>query len=78
MVELLQELTDDDVLENQEDGEENSSLPAAEAVMAVVRSLVDQQLLEMLTSTLVDRLNEDEEAERSGVFHCLGSHWIHS
>jgi len=72
VVELLQEFTDDDVLENQEDGEENSSLPAAEAVMAMVRSLVDQQLLEMLTSTLVDRLNEDEEAERSGVFHCLG------
>ncbi|EFP91599.2 hypothetical protein PGT21_034623 [Puccinia graminis f. sp. tritici] len=78
VVELLQELTDDDVLENQEDEqpledvEGSSSLPATEAVMAMVRSLIDQQLLEMLISTLVDRLNENEEAERSGVFHCLG------
>ncbi|WAQ83576.1 hypothetical protein PtA15_4A24 [Puccinia triticina] len=78
VVELLQELTDDDVLENQEDeqtlenAEDNSHLPAAEAVMAMVRSLIDQQLLEMLVSTLVDRLDENEEAERSGLFHCLG------
>jgi hypothetical protein len=67
-------------LENQEDEqpledvEGSSSLPATEAVMAMVRSLIDQQLLEMLISTLVDRLNENEEAERSGVFHCLGLH----
>ncbi|KAH9467421.1 hypothetical protein MJO29_005869 [Puccinia striiformis f. sp. tritici] len=78
VVELLQELTDDDVLENQEDEQtledaEDSSKPqAAEAVMDMVRSLIDQQLIEMLISTLVDRLNENEEAERSGVFHCLG------
>ncbi|MBW0509786.1 hypothetical protein O181_049501 [Austropuccinia psidii MF-1] len=77
VVEILQELTDDDVLENQEDreaaeAEDISNSAPTEAMLAMVRHLIDNQLLEMLVSTLANRLNENEETERNGVFHCLG------
>lgn len=78
VIEILQEFTDDDVLENQEDDQvpededAQPKLSAVDTILGLLGSLVEQQLLEMLVSTLVDRLNESEEAERSGVFHCLG------
>ncbi|CAH7667033.1 Catenin-beta-like protein [Phakopsora pachyrhizi] len=77
VIEIIQEFTDDDVLENQEQGEldeeqDRQKTSATDAVLMIVSQLVDLQLLEMVVSILVDRLNENEEAERNGAFHCLG------
>lgn len=75
MIEILEELTDEDILEAHDDDEEDEGQgdsKAPEAVIQLVNRLIDHQLLELLVSTMADRLNEKEEAERNGVFHSLG------
>lgn len=76
---MLQELTDDDVLEGDDDEDEQatSSREAAQAsgriaLQGLVEDLLKNSLLELLVANL-GRLNESEEAERAGVFHSLGT-----
>lgn len=73
VVEILEELTDEDILDahNEDEEAEEGSGQAPEAVMELVNKLIENQLLELLVSTIVSRLNETEEAERNGVFHSL-------
>ncbi|EGG04537.1 uncharacterized protein MELLADRAFT_49123 [Melampsora larici-populina 98AG31] len=77
VIEILEELTDEDILdahqedEEAEEEENEGKSKAPEAVMELVNRLIEHQLLELLVSTMVSRLNEKEEAERNGVFHSL-------
>ncbi|KAH9813372.1 Catenin-beta-like protein [Melampsora americana] len=77
VIEILEELTDEDILDahnDDDDGEENQDEgrgQAPEAVMELVNRLIENQLLELLVSTMASRLDEKEEAERNGVFHSL-------
>lgn len=70
---MLEELTDDDVLEGEDDEEDDDEEGSARAaVVAYATALVDAQLVELVIDNL-SRLHEDEEeAERSGVYHTLG------
>ncbi|CAA7259804.1 unnamed protein product [Cyclocybe aegerita] len=67
-VEVIYELTDDDLeVEQEEEGSERGQ----EALTMFVEKLVDSSVLELLADNL-NRLNEDEESDRQGVFHLLG------
>ncbi|KAF9354992.1 hypothetical protein BGX34_010705 [Mortierella sp. NVP85] len=76
-VELLKELTDEEVLSNvdqdqgEDDPEENTGRKEGEAGMKVfAQALVDQGLLELLIQNLA-RLDEEETSDRQGVFNTL-------
>ncbi|KAH6914867.1 Catenin-beta-like protein [Coprinopsis sp. MPI-PUGE-AT-0042] len=64
VVEVLSELTDDDVT-----GEADEE--AEDALKELIEALVDLSALELLVENL-PRLNEAEESDRQGVFHILG------
>ncbi|KAG0151505.1 hypothetical protein CROQUDRAFT_502628 [Cronartium quercuum f. sp. fusiforme G11] len=72
VIEILEELTDEDILDAHDDDEGGQDGSAPEAVIELVNRLIEHQLLELLVSTMADRLDEKEEAERNGVFHSLG------
>jgi len=76
-VEILKELTDEEVLSNvdqdqgDEDPDENTGRKEGEAGMKVfAQALVDQGLLELLIQNL-GRLDEEETSDRQGVFNTL-------
>ncbi|KAF8736475.1 hypothetical protein AX14_000272 [Amanita brunnescens Koide BX004] len=68
VVELIHELTDEDA-GNEED--EESAEETAAAMKSLVDGLLENSIMELLVDNL-SRLNEDEEADRQGVFHVLG------
>jgi beta-catenin-like protein 1 len=87
VVEVLHELTDEDVgNEAEEEGDQESTSAAlkmliealvchcvfvAERILLTVLVKLDNSMLDLLVSNL-SRLNEAEEADRQGVFHILG------
>ncbi|KAH8830938.1 Catenin-beta-like protein [Flagelloscypha sp. PMI_526] len=68
VVELIHELTDEDVGNEGEDGDEED---AEEFLKLLIEALVDNSVLELLVDNLA-RLNEEEESDKQGVFHVLG------
>lgn len=66
VVELINELTDEDVGNEGEDDEDNS-----DALKTLIEAFLKHSILELLVDNLT-RLNEDEESDRQGVFHVLG------
>ncbi|PFH52768.1 hypothetical protein AMATHDRAFT_139367 [Amanita thiersii Skay4041] len=68
VVELINELTDEDV---GNEGEENVAEEAGEVMKDLIESLLEKSVLELLVDNLM-RLNESEEADKQGVFHILG------
>lgn len=76
VVNVLEELTDDDVAEAGEGGDEDEDEDvdggARDAVAKLADDLVKAQLVELAVAN-ISRLREaEEEAERAGVFHTLG------
>ncbi|KAK7470595.1 hypothetical protein VKT23_002019 [Stygiomarasmius scandens] len=65
-VEVIHELTDEDVGDEAEDEEDNS-----EALKVLIEALLEHSILDLLVDNL-KRLNEDEESDRQGLFHVLG------
>ncbi|KAF8076448.1 Catenin-beta-like protein [Lyophyllum atratum] len=69
VVEVVHELTDEDVGNEDEDDETEET--AAEALKLLIEGLLDNSILELLVDNL-PRLKESEESDRQGVFHILG------
>ncbi|KAL4075820.1 Catenin-beta-like protein [Scleroderma citrinum] len=69
-VELLNELTDEDVGNEGEDEEVQEG--AQGALKVLTEALVDHSVLELLVDNL-SRLNEEEESDRQGIFHIIGA-----
>ncbi|KAF9652244.1 DUF1716-domain-containing protein [Thelephora ganbajun] len=67
VIDLLHELTDEDNEADEEEEEEQRST----AVKTLIEALLENSFLELLVENL-NRLNEEEEADRLGVFHVLG------
>ncbi|KIJ56815.1 hypothetical protein M422DRAFT_218491 [Sphaerobolus stellatus SS14] len=70
VVELIKELTDEDV-GNESDDEEDEEGNREEALKELVDDLLNRSILELLVQNL-SRFNEEEESDREGVFHILG------
>lgn len=68
-IELINELTDEDVGTGEDELERSEEATAG--MKEFVNALLDNELLELLVQNL-DRLNEDEESDRQGVFKILG------
>ncbi|KAE9410576.1 DUF1716-domain-containing protein [Gymnopus androsaceus JB14] len=69
VVEVLHELTDEDVGEEGED-EDADNEGNAESLKLLIEALLDNSILDLLVGNL-KRLNEEEESDRQGVFHIL-------
>ncbi|KAJ6536620.1 Catenin-beta-like protein [Mycena sp. CBHHK59/15] len=69
VVEVIHELTDEDV--GNEAEEEDEERTSEEALKILVEGLLENSILELLVDNLT-RLNETEESDRQGVFHILG------
>lgn len=69
-VELLNELTDEDVGNEGED--DDAQEDAQGALKVLIEALVERSVLELLVDNL-SRLNEGEESDKQGVFHILGA-----
>ncbi|KAG6837436.1 hypothetical protein H0H93_009530 [Arthromyces matolae] len=69
-VELIHELTDEDVGNEEEEEDET----AEEPLKVLMEGLLENSILELLVDNL-SRLKEDEESDRQGVFHILGLHF---
>ncbi|KAF8640111.1 hypothetical protein AX17_001347 [Amanita inopinata Kibby_2008] len=69
VVELIHELTDEDV-GNEGEGEETAE-ETAEAMKVLIDGLLENSVFELLVSNLT-RMNEGEEGDKQGVFHVLG------
>lgn len=69
-IELLKELTDEEVLEVGMDDEEGSSTEAVEGMKVFVNALLEQGLLDLLVQNM-SRLDEEEANDRLGVFNTL-------
>ncbi|KAI0068752.1 DUF1716-domain-containing protein [Artomyces pyxidatus] len=70
IVELVHELTDEDVGDEAEDDEEDPEEREA-ALKNLIDVLLDNSILELLVDNMT-RFNETEEADRQGVYHVLG------
>ncbi|GAA5874921.1 hypothetical protein JCM8547_003611 [Rhodosporidiobolus lusitaniae] len=71
IVEVLEEWVDPEGLEDDDADEgEEAQEKKREAVKALVDGLVKEGVVELVVSQL-DRLNEEDEGERTGVFHTL-------
>ncbi|KIK06662.1 hypothetical protein K443DRAFT_88620 [Laccaria amethystina LaAM-08-1] len=68
VVELIHELTDEDVGNDLENDEELEDTEAA--LKLLIDSLVEYSILELLVDNL-SRMNEAEESDKQGVFHVL-------
>ncbi|KAL0949510.1 hypothetical protein HGRIS_009562 [Hohenbuehelia grisea] len=69
VVEVIHELTDEDVGnegEDEDDAENNQT-----ALRILIEHLLENSIMELLVDNL-SRLNESEESDRQGVFHILG------
>ncbi|KAH7105510.1 DUF1716-domain-containing protein [Auriculariales sp. MPI-PUGE-AT-0066] len=71
VVSVIQELTDEDTAEDAEDEDEEDEVTRDEALRMVVDAFLENSVMELLVQNL-DRLNEEEEADRQGVFQILG------
>ncbi|KAJ7700142.1 Catenin-beta-like protein [Mycena rosella] len=69
VVEVIHELTDEDV--GNEDEDEDEERTSEEALKILIEGLLENSILELLVDNLT-RLNEVEESDRQGVFHILG------
>lgn len=69
VVDVIHELTDEDVGNELEDEEEHEEAQAA--LKTLIEALLENSILELLVDNL-SRLNETEESDRQGVFHILG------
>ncbi|KZT19261.1 DUF1716-domain-containing protein [Neolentinus lepideus HHB14362 ss-1] len=70
VVELVNELTDEDVgdvVEGDEEGQQEKDA----ALKTLIEGLLERSIFELLVDNL-GRLNESEESDRQGVFHILG------
>lgn len=79
VIEVLEELTDEEVLDADVDEDEEEEEMGArdredrqEVMRGLVGSMVDAGVVESVVAGL-DRLNEDDEAERGGVYHTLSA-----
>ncbi|PSR77278.1 hypothetical protein PHLCEN_2v7971 [Hermanssonia centrifuga] len=70
VVEVIHELTDEDVGNEAED-EEAEEGSREDALKTLIEGLLANSILELLVDNL-KRLNETEESDRQGVFHILG------
>ncbi|KAF8529145.1 DUF1716-domain-containing protein [Hysterangium stoloniferum] len=70
VVEVIHELTDEDVGNEGEDDDDEEGR-REEALRELIEGLLEHSLLELLVQNLT-RLNESEETDRQGVFHVLG------
>ncbi|KZP33005.1 DUF1716-domain-containing protein [Athelia psychrophila] len=70
VVEVVHELTDEDVGNEGEDDDEDEE-SAEDALKLLIEGLLENSILELLVDNL-GRLNETEESDRQGVFHVLG------
>ncbi|KDQ64547.1 hypothetical protein JAAARDRAFT_187869 [Jaapia argillacea MUCL 33604] len=70
IVELVNELTDEDV-GDEGDEDEDAQQDKEAALKSLIEALLEQSILELLVDNL-RRLKEDEESDRQGVFHVLG------
>lgn len=68
-IELINELTDEDVGTGEDELERSDEATAG--MKEFVNALLDNELLELLVQNL-ERLNENEESDRQGVFQILG------
>ncbi|KAF7775959.1 hypothetical protein Agabi119p4_4352 [Agaricus bisporus var. burnettii] len=68
VVELIHELTDEDVDANEREEQTDET---EGAVRILVEFLVENSIFDLLTDNL-KRVNESEESDRQGVFHILG------
>ncbi|KAI0268267.1 Catenin-beta-like protein [Gloeopeniophorella convolvens] len=73
IVELVHELTDEDVGEEADEDEEDEDDPEEReaALKSLIDALLDYSLLELLVDNMT-RFNEAEEADRQGIYHILG------
>ncbi|CAK5275538.1 unnamed protein product [Mycena citricolor] len=72
VVEVIHELTDEDVgNEDADEDEAGEQRTAEEALKLLIEALLENSILELLVDNLV-RLNEKEDSDRQGVFHVLG------
>ncbi|KAF8505761.1 DUF1716-domain-containing protein [Russula emetica] len=71
VIELIHELTDEDVGEEDEDEHEEDPDQREAALKSLIRALLDLSILELLVDNMT-RLNEAEEADRQGIYHVLG------
>ncbi|KAI7869758.1 Catenin-beta-like protein [Spinellus fusiger] len=69
VIDLINELTDEDVGTSEEDLEQSEE--AASGLKVLVDALLSNELLNLLVQNL-DRLDEKEETDRQGVFKILG------
>ncbi|OCH94113.1 DUF1716-domain-containing protein [Obba rivulosa] len=69
VVELIHELTDEEV--GNEIEEEEAEGSREEALKTLIEGLLENSVMELLVDNL-SRLNEAEESDRQGVFHILG------
>ncbi|KAF8914668.1 DUF1716-domain-containing protein [Mucidula mucida] len=67
VVEVVHELTDEDVGNEAEEDDELT----AEALKTLIEALLENSILELLVENL-KRFNEQEESDRQGIFHILG------
>ncbi|KAF8484777.1 DUF1716-domain-containing protein [Russula ochroleuca] len=70
VIELIHELTDEDVGEEDEDEDEDPEQREA-ALKSLTSALLDLSILELLVDNMT-RLTEAEEADRQGIYHVLG------
>ncbi|KAI0320799.1 DUF1716-domain-containing protein [Amylostereum chailletii] len=72
IVELIHELTDEDVGgEGENDDEDEDPEDREAALKTLVVALLNHSILELLVDNMT-RFNEAEEADRQGIFHVLG------
>ncbi|TCD69674.1 hypothetical protein EIP91_006691 [Steccherinum ochraceum] len=71
VVEVIHELTDEDVGNENEDDEDEGEGSREDALKTLIEGLLENSILELLVDNL-SRFNETEESDRQGVFHVLG------
>lgn len=81
VIEVLEEWTDEEVLDGDDDEDEETALNEAgkderkDAMRDLVEGMIEAGVVELIVSGL-DRLNEEDEAERGGVYHTLGANTL--
>ncbi|KAL8277930.1 hypothetical protein RQP46_009749 [Phenoliferia psychrophenolica] len=71
VIEVLEEWTDEEVLEADEDEEDEATDARRDAMKGLVEGLVEAGVVELVVSG-IERFNEEDETERGGLFHSLG------
>ncbi|VDB85389.1 unnamed protein product [Peniophora sp. CBMAI 1063] len=71
VVEVIRELTDEDVGEEGEEDEEGVAEEKEKALRQLVKALLDHSILELLVSNM-SRFDEKDEADRQGIYNILG------